>query len=60
MTDYQYECTNGHGAFTGHPINACPAFRQGEPCDGKLKAFGAGSDAENRRLAERQLVGASR
>lgn len=43
---YTYDCSKGHEIASEHPINVCPMAW----CDGVLRAFGDGAQAENQRL----------
>jgi predicted nucleic acid-binding Zn ribbon protein len=55
MTDiptYQYDCPNGHEVGADHPIDKCPAYVRGEPCNGELKRFGPGSRSKPRAMVD--------
>lgn len=48
---YTLECSKGHALATSKVPTRCPAYVQGQPCDGHLHAVGEGARTANRQLA---------
>ncbi|MDZ7673728.1 MAG: hypothetical protein U5K30_01455 [Acidimicrobiales bacterium] len=48
MTARYYRCSHGHDLAAPRDLDACPAYRHGQPCRGELVAV----DAAGRRRRE--------